>query len=609
MVMLRSSLASVAIALSFLGFPLVYCGSYAIPYIPATYDYIIIGGGTSGLAIASRLAENSSISVAVVEAGGIYETDDAALIIPGFGALEATGASSSDLNPLIDWDFITTPMAGLGNRGIHYARGKTLGGSSARHFMVYQRGTSGAFQRWADLAGDQSYTFDNLLPYFKKSCHLTAPDYTKRNTNATVVYNAAAFDNSLDGPLQVSWPNLGSPLSTWVEIGMAAVGVLPGADLNSGVLNGSSWASTSIDPSNESRSSSQTSFLTNAMANTGIKVYLHTMAKKIVFKNTNVASGVQVETLGIPYTLTARKEVILSAGAFQSPQMLMVSGIGPRDTLEGLNIPVISELPGVGQNMWDHVMIGSTHEVNVTTATTLVSNLAAAAEAVVDYASGTGPLTAPGFGVLGWEKFPAATRAEFSNETLELLSTLPSDWPEVEYLGLDGVLGAWNSALDQFVGGNYGAIGAAVVAPFSRGNVTITSADSNVAPVINPNLLGHPADVEVTLAAMKRVRSMWANINVTIGDEYLPGPNVTTDAEIIDYLRSHAMTVWHAASTCAMGTSSDPMAVVDSTAKVFGVKGLRVVDASIFPILPPGHPQSSCYMIAEKIADDILSGR
>lgn len=333
------------------------------------------------------------------------------------------------------------------------------------------------------------------------------------------------------------------------------------------------------------------------------------MAKKVLFKNTNQASGVRVETLGIPYTLTARKEVILSAGAFQSPQLLMVSGIGPRSTLQKFNIPVIKDLPGVGQNMQDHVMFGVTNEVNVTTATTLVSNLAAAAEAAISYVSGLGALTAPGFGVLGWEKLPAASRASLSAATLEALTTLPNDWPEVEYLGLDGVMNSWKNALDQFVNGNYGAVGAAIVAPFSRGNITIKSADANDAPVINPNLLGDPIDVEVALAAFKRVRKVWAATDVVIGEEYLPGSSVSTDEEIISYIRSHAMTVWHPSCTCAMGKADDPQAVVDSKGRVYGVSNLRVVDASIFPHLPPGHPQSTCYVVAEKIADDILKGR
>lgn len=179
--------------------------------------------------------------------------------------------------------------------------------------------------------------------------------------NATVAYNASAFDNSLGGQLQVSWPNLGSPLSTWVSKGLQAIGVEPGSDFNTGTLSGSSWASTTIDPAHETRSSSKTAFLNPALTSTGIKVYAHTMAKKILFKNTNQASGVKVETLGISYTLTARKEVIVSAGAFQSPQLLMVSGIGPSSTLQSLGISVIKDLPGVGQNMWDHVMFGVTN--------------------------------------------------------------------------------------------------------------------------------------------------------------------------------------------------------------------------------------------------------
>jgi choline dehydrogenase len=259
--------------------------------------------------------------------------------------------------------------------------------------------------------------------------------------------------------------------------------------------------------------------------------------------------------------------------------------------------------------MQDHVLFGSTYDVNVTTATTLINNLGYAASSIVDYASGLGLLTAPGFGVLGWEKLPSSSRSALSSSTLDTLSTLPADWPEVEYLGLDGVLAGWHNALDQFVSGNKGSIAAALGAPFSRGNLTIQSTDSNVAPVINPNFLTHPADVEVALAAFKRVRSAWENVPAAIPPEYLPGANVTSDADILDFIHSTAMTVWHASGTCAMGNSTDSNAVVDSNAKVFGVKGLRVVDASIFPFLPPGHPQSTVYMLAEKIAADILSGR
>ncbi|KAF2497648.1 alcohol oxidase, partial [Lophium mytilinum] len=587
--------------------PGVLSGSYGVPFVSATYDYVVVGGGTSGLTLAARLAANSSISVAVVEAGGSYETLNPLSIIPGFAAIQATGTDPSDTD-LIDWGFVTTPQAGAANRKMHYARGKCLGGSSARHFLVYHRGTKGSYQKWADQVGDDSYAWDNLLPYFEKSCTLTPPNTTERFANATVTYNANVFDNSLGGPLQISWPNWASPLSSWVELGLIAIGVKPGNDHNSGSLTGSSWIASTINPNGEARDSSETSFLKQAMANTKITVYPLTMAKKILFKNTTVASGVQVEQAGAKWTLTARKEVIISAGAFQSPQLLMVSGIGPRATLEGLSIPLISDLAGVGQNMWDHVFFGTVSRIGVTTASRLTNDVAFAAEAVVDYASGTGMLTANGVGVIGWEKLPDNVRRSLSKDTIAALNSFPSDWPEIEYMGLDGVLGYWRNALDQFVDSSqYGSVGAALVAPLSRGNVTITSADTNDAPVINPNWLTHPADVEVALAAFKRTREVWNNIAVR-GTEYLPGSNVTSDADIIDFIRNSALQVWHASATCAMGKAGDPKAVVDSTAKVFGVKGLRVVDASIFPFLPPGHPQSTCYALGEKIADDILEG-
>jgi choline dehydrogenase len=188
-------------------------------------------------------------------------------------------------------------------------------------------------------------------------------------------------------------------------------------------------------------------------------------------------------------------------------------------------------------------MFGTIYPVNVTIATTLVSNLELAASAALDYVTGTGPLTAPGFGILGFEKSPAASRTESSNATVSTLTMLPSDWPEVEYLGLNGILGYWHNALDQFVDGNYGSVGSAIVAPFSRGNVTIQSADSNVAPLINPNFLSHPAGIDVALAALKRTRAVWAASGVTTGPEYLPGASVSTDDEIIEWIRSSAMTV------------------------------------------------------------------
>lgn len=471
--------------------------------------------------------------------------------------------------------------------------------------MTLHSGTRGSFDQWAEITGDPSWRWDSVLPFFKRSCHVTAADEKKRGSNASVVFNADAFDNSLDGPVQVSWPNYGSPFSTHVEIGLERIGIPPRQDFNSGKLSGSSWASTTISPMDQKRSSSQTSFLKRAMATTSIKVYTHTMARKLIIDPDNsTATGVEVQTNAKRYNLYVKKEVILSAGAFQSPQMLMVSGIGPKETLQRYNIPVIQDLPGVGQNLWDHVIFGVVQRVGVTTASNLVNSMPAAAKALADYTfKKQGPLTAPGFGVIGWEKFPAAIRRTFTNKTLKDLSQFPNDWPEVEYLGLDGILDGWHSSLDQmlFDGKQYGTIGAALVSPLSRGSVTIGSSDISTPPLIDLGYLTHETDQEVAIAAVKRLRQAWEGVDVAEG-EYKPGAGVQTDEQILDFVRSTMVPVWHPAGTCAMGKATDKNAVVDSQTKVIGVNGLRVVDASIFPTLPPGHPQSACYMIAEKIA-------
>ncbi|KAL4966655.1 GMC family oxidoreductase [Aspergillus stella-maris] len=568
----------------------------------ATYDYVVVGGGTSGLAIAARLAEDPSLSVAVIEAGGYYEQEGGPPnVIPGFAGAANTGTDPTDLST-VDWNFNTLPLEEGDNRALRYARGRTLGGSSARHYMVYQRGTKGVYNEWADITGDDSWTWDSVLPYFKKSVTLTPANATSRFPNASVSYNPGAFENS-GGPLHVTWPNYGSSFSTWLDRGLEALGIMPDTDFNSGSLNGSSWAPVTINPRNQTRDSSETSFLRHAR---DLTIYPHTLAMKIDFDGTT-ATGVRVKSSGRRYTLSARQEVILSAGAFQSPQMLMISGIGPRETLDSLDIPVIKDAPGVGQNMWDHPMFGVVHEVNVETTSLLLQNPQAAAQAVEQYKVKQGPLTSPGFGVLGWERIPENL---LSNEAKQALSAFPSDWPTLEYLSVDGILDGWHSAADQLVGDHqqWASIGVALVSPLSRGNITILSDDAQDPPVIQLGYLTHPVDREIAVTAVRRLRQAWAATNITIGAEYLPGSDVQTDEEILDFIRSVMSPVFHPAGTCAMGQEGDPRAVVDSQARVIGVNKLRVVDASIFPTLPPGHPQSSCYMVAEKIADDIKNG-
>lgn len=291
----------------------------------------MIGGGTAGLAVASRLSTYGS--VAVIEAGGLYEKDNGnQSVVPYYGLVMPVLGIAEDYpkNSLVDWDLLSTPQASAGGRRIHYAQGKTLGGSSALNTMAYHRGTVSSYQRWADLVGDQSYTFPRLLPYFKRTSTLTAPDFQKRAApNASVLYDSGAFNNQLDGRLQVSWANWVDPTQSWLAFALQAIGQrLSPSGLSSGIVNGGSWVPTTIDPKRATRSTSKSSYLQAALDNKNaqITVYLHSQATRIIFDKNKKAIGAEILSKGQTYMLSASREIILSAGVFHSPQILQLSG-------------------------------------------------------------------------------------------------------------------------------------------------------------------------------------------------------------------------------------------------------------------------------------------
>ncbi|KAF6804273.1 versicolorin b synthase [Colletotrichum sojae] len=581
----------------------------------AAFDYVIIGGGTAGLVMANRLSAQSGVTVAVVEAGTFYQITNPIIGNTPAGDTLFAGSSPLDTNPLVDWNFVTQPQSGANGRRIHYARGKCLGGSSARNFMIYQRGTKQSYQKWADAVGDDSYTWDSLLPYFKKSVKFSPPKSPPRFANASAEYNPDAFSPS-GGPLRVSYANYAQPFSTYLEPSLNEIGIPPAQDFNSGELMGAQYCSDTIQPDSQKRDSSQTSFLIEAIGRKNLKVYQLTLAKKILFDSNKKATGVVVTSnAGIStYTLKANKEVILSAGAFQSPQLLMVSGVGPRDQLQKFNIPIVAERSAVGKGMEDHVFFGPTWRVKVQTLTRLANDLIyTAAQFAFDYSIfKRGPLTNPVCDFLGWEKAP---RDLISDEAASVLDAeFPADWPEIEYLTAPGYVGNFaNLLLTQPKDGfQYATILGGLVAPLSRGTVTLASADTKDLPLIDPNWLTDPTDISVALATYKRLRQAFNSnaMRPVLADrkEYYPGPAVETDAQILQQIRNDVMTIWHASCTCRMGKADDPNAVVDKDAKVIGVSGLRVVDASSFALLPPGHPQSTVYVLAEKISAQILAG-
>ncbi|KAL4902786.1 hypothetical protein BDW74DRAFT_169358 [Aspergillus multicolor] len=566
-----------------------------------TFDYVVVGGGTAGVTLAVRLAE-ASHSVALIEAGTYYEDSWSLAAIPGADVIPV--GSDPDAKFGADWGFVTTPQEGADGREIHFARGKCLGGSPTRESL----------DLWAETVNDSSYSFENSLPFYKRTVNFTAPDTTSRTENASVQYNADSFEPA-GGPLKVSYSGFVQAFSTWMARGMKAIG-LSETDFNSGELAGYQYCASTIKSDDKTRSSSQAAFIPKGKKlPKNLTIRTQHLAKRILFDEQKNAVGVEVaDGFGFRKNITASKEVIVSAGAFQSPQLLMVSGVGPAEQLTEHDIEVVSDLQGVGQNMWDHPFFALTYRVSVETFTRLANDLLYLATTFLDYTTKhTGPLTNPVADFIAFEKIPDAHREEFSAETERGLAEFPTDWPEVEYMSGAGYVGSFSGLMNTQPkdGYQYGSILGILITPTSRGNITLASADTSDPPPINPNWLTTQSDQEAALAIFKRIRQIFASKAmepVVIGDEYYPGNGTQSDEEILQFIKQNVMTLWHPSATCKMGTSQDPGAVVDSKARVFGVNGLRVVDASAFPFLPPGHPQSTVYMLAEKIADDIIRG-
>ncbi|KAG6359546.1 hypothetical protein INS49_013067 [Diaporthe citri] len=587
--------------------------SFGIPGQDYEFDYIIVGGGQAGLTVAGRLAENRDLSVGVIEAGSFYEITNGNLSeIPSYDNWY-TGKDMDNWHPGVDWGLVTEPQEALLNARAHYPRGRVLGGCSARNYMTYHLPTRGSLEQMAEAADSDAYIFDNFFPYFTKSQNFTPPvgGTFDRFANSTPDYDPAMLGT--DGPLSVLYPKYAQPFGSWAAMGFEAIGLHSQSGFESGDLSGAyAYPLATIRNDDNTRESSETAFLRPHLnvRQPNLITFISTMAKRVLFDENRRATGVLVDTQGLQYTLRARREVIVSAGSFHSPQLLMVSGIGPRATLEEHGIEVIQDSPGVGQNMKDHVLFGSTYRVNVVTGSAF-GNPEQRALFEEQYAHGNGPMTNPGIDILGWERLP---RNNLTNSTISTLdSTFSADWPEVEYLPNGGYFGnatnfQTNQPQDEY---QYASVIAGLVATLSTGNVTIQSNDTADHPIINPNWLSHPVDMEVAIAAFKRTRQVWespAMQPLLVGEEYFPGPGFVTDEDIWRHIQASFSPIFHAACTCRMGPEGDSMAVLDAQARVRGVEGLRVVDASSLPILPPGHPMSVIYALAEKIVDDILNG-
>ncbi|KAH9468666.1 hypothetical protein Pst134EA_009200 [Puccinia striiformis f. sp. tritici] len=579
-----------------------------------TYDYIVVGAGTAGMTIAARLSEDPNIRVAVVEAGVDYAllpTNKPLVDTPGADTIGCGSKQYDAINDAVDWRFDTTPQAGANNRTVRYARGKTIGGSSARNFMIYQRPSKGSLDQWAELTGDHQWTFENRFADYQKSVSFTAPKHDLRQELPSAQYDDR-FYTQANGPVQLSYPNMAQPFSKYMQLSLNEKGIPTCRDFNGGTLSGVQYATTTIDPETGHRSTSR-AFFSAARSRSNLVVYTTAMAKEILFDESTPPQAQGIEFLytltGLSDKLIAKKEVIVSAGAFQSPQLLMVSGIGPKEQLVAHSIPIRVESPNVGRGMQDHIFFGPTYPVH--TIETLTRIAAHPDHLTAQFLNFTlrqqGPLTNNVADMISFETFDDSKLKRLNSPSL---SAYPSDWPHVEYLSAAGVVGDFanllttNALAGAATGKEFVTILAALVAPQSRGTVKLASNDASVPPLIDPGWLTDPVDQRIAVEAFKRTREFFsaqAMQPILDGPEYLPGPSVNSDDEILDWIRNNLMTVWHAACTCSMRTREQG-GVLDSHFKVYGAKNLRVVDASAFPSLPPGHPQSTVYMIAERAA-------
>lgn len=562
------------------------------------YDFVIVGAGTAGNVIAARLAENASTSILIVEAGRNNVGFDSYLItIPFFGP-------QASPHTTFDWNYTTIPQEPLNNQLIAYPRGYVLGGSSSTNYMVYTRGSSDDYDRFADLAGDDGWNWDNLFPYaLKNEKHVPPND----GHNETGQYIPSI--HGTDGPLLTSI--YGYPADTDDRV-IAATAELSeefpwNPDHNSGNMLGVSWMHSTIG--GPLRSSSATAYLEPALRNhSNLDLVYNSQVTRLI-QNGEI-EGLPVFTTvefarnptAPRYNVSATREVILSAGAIGTPQILMLSGIGRSLDLAAVGIKPIIDLPEVGQNLVDHPLLPIQWNVDSNGTMDPIYRAEAALEAALEqyYANGTGRLAANGVSTqMAFLRLPenSSILAEFGD---------PTSGPGSPHYELAFADGFFTTSQTNPTSGSYFSIINVVVTPTSRGAITLASNDPFQHPTIDPKILSTDYDVNVMIESVKAAQRFAA---AHAWDGYITGPyigsvNTTTDDGIKEYLSRWATTIKHPFCTARL-SKEDGEGVVDGQLLLKKAKGVRIVDASVFPIIPAGHPQAMVYIIAERAADVI----
>jgi choline dehydrogenase len=529
---------------------------------PAGYDYIIAGAGSAGCVLANRLTADGRHSVLLLEAGP--RDCNPWIHIP-------IGYAKTMFHPTLNWRFYTEPEPQMNGRNVYWPRGRTLGGSSSINGLIYIRGQRDDYDHWAAL-GNPGWSFADVLPYFRKLEHN--------------VRGASEFHGA-DGPLWASDIERRHPLVEALIGAANELGVPRNDDFNGKRQEGVGYYQ--LTTRHGLRSSTATAYLRPARRRANLDVQTDAHAARISFDGMR-ASGVDYRRGGRVLSATARREIILCAGALQSPQLLQLSGVGPPELLQRFGIGVVRPLPGVGLNLQDHlqarVIFRCTQPVTTNDALrTWRGKLGIGLEFILHR---RGPMAV---GINQGGLFARALRTSIRPDVQFHFATLSSDMA--------------GSPVHEFSGFT---MSVCQLRPESRGQVCIGSVDPFAPPLMQANYLSTDHDRATLVAGIRLARRLAATraLSPFVAGEYRPGPSATTDDDLLEFARNTGGTIFHPSGTTKMGPASDPNAVVDAELRVHGTTHLRVVDCGVMPTLTSGNTNAPVVMIAEKAADMIL---
>ncbi|MEE2970713.1 MAG: choline dehydrogenase [Pseudomonadota bacterium] len=531
----------------------------------AEYDYIIVGAGSAGCVLANRLSEESDVSVLLLEAGG--RDNHPGIHIP-------LAMRSIFDRPAINWGYRSEPEPHCHGRRIAIPRGKVLGGTSSINAMIYARGHPLDYDQWRQT-GLSGWGYADVLPYFKRSEHNWRGESERHGGS---------------GPLKVTPSSLSGPIYDLFSSAAEKAGFPRSGDYNGAEPEGIARADLTIGDGR--RFSTARAFLRPAMTRPNLTIATRSPATRVVIEGGR-ATGVEYRSGGQLVTAHAAREVVLSGGTYNSPQLMMLSGIGPADEIQAHGIAPVLDRPGVGANLQEHVNTFATFDCT--------EPISFQREMRFDRLT---------WSVMRWALFRTGPAAVFPTQSVSFIRTQPnSERPDIELLlsPISPDAHLWFPGIRKPVGHRF-STRIAVLHPRSVGRVTLRSSDPADAPRIFWNLLDDPADLTVLRDGLKAVRDIvsWEPLASVNGGEIRPGPEVSTDAEIEDFLRRNCETAHHPAGTCRMGADDD--SVVDGELRVRGIDGLRVADCSVMPNVVGANTNAPTIMIAEKAAD-MIRGR